>query len=615
MKKTLSLLMALILTASLCIGFASCAGNQGPHDQITKDPNGSNSKPTRPFKVDLAGYVANIGNATALGISDTVGANASPAAVYGKDGTGVQLLSVGAPISDKDTESKKYIVMSTTDYDANAPEADQTGLTKVTFTKIVTENVTTETIGTKYILASNGAISISAVEGFHYSVYLDDTLIYNEVQDNDTTDKNSEAGIILLDNLTDGVEYKVEYRGQGVETTITQDEIDGEIDKLCVMNGYTFISFVPIGTSERPTDTQDLKKDANGYIAYDLENYFSNSARQSFVIDNATGYVYPIKDVTIQKLHNNLLSINGLVYDYNVVDDNLNFFPLFTNQTITVVDYMKDTYGNNYVLTDKLETYDEATGTTYFIKSANVEYFLSPKNTVLYLSHGTYEREDFSLKEINSNREFVSLDKDTEMNVNFGFEWSWAMNDWKFTRVSGGYAYFHGISRAGMGDTSYLRYDLVTEEYEYAELGIYGDSWVLNALNSVWIDDNHVVFYTDLVDGKGRLYTAQIWGENGAGTNVSADNGEHKKPVYNNSAWLQAYLNRTDELKPVLLLENCVQEIWNNHTYSDWKLSVSSLTSTEYYKIAMIDGEVRIVNASNYVAPAPQNYTLYPLNK
>ncbi|MBR3685829.1 MAG: polyribonucleotide nucleotidyltransferase, partial [Clostridia bacterium] len=142
----------------------------------------------------------------------------------------------------------------------------------VTFTKIVTENVTTETTGTKYIIANEGTISISATEGFKYTVYYNDSLVYNEVQDNDSNDKDSKFGVIVLNNLIDGMEYKVNYKGIGVETTITQDDINGEIDKLCVMNGYTFISFVPIGTSQRPTNTQNIEKDVKEY-AQDKINY------------------------------------------------------------------------------------------------------------------------------------------------------------------------------------------------------------------------------------------------------------------------------------------------------------------------------------------------------
>ena len=72
----------------------------------------------------------------------------------------------------EDTESKNYIVMSTTAYDSNTPEADKNGLTKVTFTKIVTEDVTTETTGTKYVVATEGKLSFSATEGFTYTVAL-----------------------------------------------------------------------------------------------------------------------------------------------------------------------------------------------------------------------------------------------------------------------------------------------------------------------------------------------------------------------------------------------------------------------------------------------------------
>ena len=617
MKKSLSLLLALVITFSLCFGLISCGNSNNPSgdnpsgdnpsgDNPSGDnPNGDNPNANKPFNVDLAGYVANIGNATALGISKKAKASTSPVASYGTNNSGIQLLSYSTLASNKDTEDKNYIVMSTTDYDANAPEADKTGLTKVTFTKIVTENVTTETTGTKYIIANEGTISISATQGFKYTVYYNDSLIYNEVQDNDSNDKDSKNGVIVLDNLIDGMEYKVNYKGIGVETTITQDDINGEIDKLCVMNGYTFISFVPIGTSQRPANMQNIEKDVNGYIAYDKENYCSNNSRQSFVIDNDTGYVYPIKDVTIQKLHNNLLYINNLVYDYNVVEDNLNFFPLFTNTTVQIIDYMKDKYGNNYIVTDKLSTYDEANRSTYFKKNDNVDYFLAPNNVVLFIGRNNA----FELKEINSNREFVTLNECVELTLNIEFEWSWSMNDWILTRTYNGYAYFHCISDAGFGKTNFMRYNISSGKTEFASLGIYGDSWELNGLNSVWIDDNHAVFYTDLVDGSGKLYTAQIWGESGAGTNVNLGSYGNEK------IWLEAYLNRTDELKPQLLLENCIQENWNNHTYSDWRLSVSTLTSTNYYKIAVIDGEVCVVNEENYVAPAPQNYTLYPLNK
>ena len=71
MKQTLSLFLALILTFSLCIGLISCGNTNNSNDDnpSANNPGGDNPNPNKPFNVDLAGYVANIGNATALGIS------------------------------------------------------------------------------------------------------------------------------------------------------------------------------------------------------------------------------------------------------------------------------------------------------------------------------------------------------------------------------------------------------------------------------------------------------------------------------------------------------------------------------------------------------------------
>ena len=184
----------------------------------------------------------------------------------------------------KDSESKNYIVMSTTEYGANTPEADASGLTKVTFTKTVTENVTTETTGTKYITATEGQITILAVSGFTYTVYENEAVLHEKLQDNDANDTSEEEGVIVLTGLTYGTEYRVDYTGVGEEITVTQDELGGEIDKLYSLYGYTFISFVPEGMSNRPT----AQYDCFGVDMYDKEGYISNETCQSFVIDNKT---------------------------------------------------------------------------------------------------------------------------------------------------------------------------------------------------------------------------------------------------------------------------------------------------------------------------------------
>lgn len=383
MKKIIALTLALVMVLALSVNLASCKKNN------PSDNNPANEPPVNePFSIDLAGYVANIGNATALGISKRTTSSTSPVAAFGKNNSGIQLLSYALLDSDKDTENKNYIVMSTTDYDANAPEADKTGLTKVTFTKIVTENVTTETTGTKYIIATKGTISISAIKGFKYTIYRNGALVYSDVQDNDVNDKDSNRGIIVLDNLIDGVEYKVDYNGVGVETTITQDEINGEIDKLYILNGYTFISFVPTGTSQRPTDDL-LTFDTDGIAHYDKCDYFSNETRQSFVIDNSTGYVYQINNFNIKEIQGGCLvsADDNFIYDFKINANNeLEIFSLFTNDTIEWYSCFKDKYGNKFIQNNRLNTYDTTTNTYFYV----FEPFVSP-DELQYCGNAVYE--------------------------------------------------------------------------------------------------------------------------------------------------------------------------------------------------------------------------------
>ena len=123
------------------------------------------------------------------------------------------------------------------------------------------------------------------------------------------------------------------------------------------------------------------------------------------------------------------------------------------------------------------------------------------------------------------------------------------------------------------------------------------------------------MIFTNCIDGVGRLYKAQIWGVNTNGTSEMDFFGTTNPPAYSIDEWLSKYLSRADELKPVLLLDNCYLEDVGDGSFYDWHLSETTLSGTNYYKIDVINGEICVVNEENYVAPAPQNYTLYPLNK
>ena len=576
MKKALSLLMVLVMTFSLCVGLISC-GNSNTADgdkTSTNNPGDDSPNTSKPFNVDLAGYVANIGNATAIGISKKAKANVSPVASYETNKSGIQLLSYNTLASGKDTEDKNYIVMSTTDYDANAPEADKTGLTKVTFTKIVTENVTTETTGTKYIIANEGTISILATEGFMYTVYHNASLVYSEVKDNDHNDKDEKNGVIVLDNLIDGIEYRVDYKGIGVETTITQDDINGEIDKLYVLNGYTFISFVPLGTSQRPSDNE-LVYDSTGVATYDKTNYFSGATRQSFVIDNATGYVYQIKDVSIDEIKNNLIIISGKIYDMRVAEnDELQFYTVVQNEKIEVVDFFKDVYGNTYICNNKIETIDYNNNTIYYKPQQQKErakYLFSAEGVVI---------ERSTLKKFVEN--FVT--EDIGVDEKYFFDELCVIKD----------GYFYDAR-------SFVRVNIMS-----------GDSdgscdWVLSMseISYAFLDIDTIVLYTKnncahLGLKSNCLYYNDLY-------------GDHKFTDP------QVVLNRLSFEYAVELIADVeavnISSCYAPGDYTEWLFEKTTLTETIYYKIIKgANGNPQVVDET-YVPPAQTVITLQPLNK
>ena len=155
MKKVISLLLMLSLVLSLCIGLISCGGNETPdNNQDNNNPNGNDPEASTRLNMDLTGYVANIGNATALGISRQKKNGASPVASLETGKSDIKPLSYTVTFppnyDDIDRENRNYIVMSTTEYGSNV-ETNENGIVNVTFTKIVTENATTEISGTKRV--------------------------------------------------------------------------------------------------------------------------------------------------------------------------------------------------------------------------------------------------------------------------------------------------------------------------------------------------------------------------------------------------------------------------------------------------------------------------------
>ena len=655
MKRVLFLLLAMTLALSTCLGLVSCENTDQSGD---KKPDAGNSDmgdggESKPFSVDLAGYVANIGNATALGISSESKENTSEKASYN-----VYDIETGVPLSlsrrvtsrlslmasytsngaygsdiqfsedffDKGNGSlvendspvrtgKSYLVMSTVSYDANAPEADKTGLTKVTFTKIVTENVTTETTGTKYIVASAGAISIPATEGFTYTVYHNESLVYNEVRDNGASDTDAKVGVIVLDNLIDGTVYKVIYKGIGVETTLTQDEIGAEVEKMYVAGGYTFISFVPSALYRRPAD-EDLEYDYDGVAKYDKCDYFSNIARQSFVIDNATGYVYQIKDFPIDTVKDGLIISSGKYYDMSVADNGeLNFIQVVRNETITVYNAFKDKYGNKYVQNDVLSAYDEENRTVYYTA---LNYILSQEGVAIRMQFVgefsyTWMPEAFmSIEKINADFTSSPIDETEVYHFHYkplNAQSTFLVSSITLSHIEDGYFYMYStqedaycyykrvhVSRPYLIDGNTPdETRLYVEDRSFGVWGGDGGNWSFNCLKSLPFDYDTVLIWCDW-SGTEKLYYGDVWGENAFDQYYNAEN--------------------FDESNLTVLLENCGCDPFWSFDLNKLRFRYTTFSGTVFYKIiADENGDPQAVNSETYVAPDAKVVTLQPINK
>lgn len=389
MKKFLIPLLIFLLMIVSC----AAPGNEDPGEEDLPDPGTDpvNDEIVRlidPSQLSL--FRAGIEDATALGIRTGESAGEQRSFV----------------VSRTTENSQNYLVKSTTEYIPDDPEFDDSGLTSVTFTAITTSENATEITGEKRLVAAGskdfphiGSIAFASSEGFTYTVTgQDDDVLIENITDNDSNDLDPEVGVIRIGDLEKGNKYMVTYLGTSTEVTITQDEIDGEIDKLYVLSGYTFISYVPQGMSERPSDN-DLEYDTDGIAMYDKTDYFASNTRQSFIIDNESGYIYPIENFHIRKIEGGCLlsDSDNYIYDFRITDSgSLEIYSIFSNPSITWYNVFKDKYGHVYIYNNRLNEYYPDTNTFFF------RYEYETRTDPFYMLNSNGEAVKFQQPENNS---------------------------------------------------------------------------------------------------------------------------------------------------------------------------------------------------------------------
>ena len=363
MKRLLSLFIVTVMLMTIIISASSCVRL---FNLMT-------------FNVDLEGYVADISGATSIGIINETDENA---VAMSRSGNGSEIIRNPFVIDASAKEEKKGRNYIFTEYENNDPEADETGITKVTFTKTIA-SVSGYEKGTKRVLAIDGKIWIAASDGFVYNIKnpSGEDIV---VTDNDEVDEDKKSGIICVSGFENGILYEVEYAGVGKIITLHQEEINGEIERIYVMCDFTFICYVPEGLASK-----NWRTDVVGGT-----EFVTDRTHQSFVIDNRTGYVYSIpKELEIEEIRNNLLYVRAedfktYLYDMDVSSNsNLIFTPIITNPYVQIYNAFKDKYGNKYIENELRDGYDAETKTTYVTDASATVFpeYLTNKNELIFI--------------------------------------------------------------------------------------------------------------------------------------------------------------------------------------------------------------------------------------
>jgi hypothetical protein len=266
---------------------------------------------------------------------------------------------------------------------------DWTSTEGETITFTFEETITIITLESR---STDASISFTAFEGFTYEVKSGETMIKENLKDNQEGDLNQKDGVITIKGLTQGLPYDVHYEGYVVLETITQDEVDGQVDKLFVLYNYTFVSFVPLTLNTRP-EASLLEKDNDDIALYDKTNYFSDTTRQSFIVDNENGLIYKIEGINILSLSGGCAQIQGSQFPYDILinsDESLIFKPLHQNPNISTFSCIKDKFGNKFIKNDKLNLYDSENNAYYFVNdgvAGNVDYDITKEGVVIEIEY------------------------------------------------------------------------------------------------------------------------------------------------------------------------------------------------------------------------------------
>ena len=390
-------------------------------------------------------------------------------------------------------------------------------------------------------------------------------------------------------------------------TTIVQSEIPAKINRFYVGREFTFIQYIPLMTRTgtyyfldangnrrmvdievRPDDNQLVRREwdwsRNQYILIDFDrvNFFSDELHKSFVIDNNTGFIYMIEDFFINEINNGLIRSGSLIYGIRINDDDeLEFYSLFQNEMIRVLDFFRDNYGNNYIRTDSLNILDASTNTLFF--SGNDTYLLSNEGYTINFVGGIFGQVQI----MGADRQGRAVASSNRLTFD-GYHRQ-GIDNWRLHIEDG---YFYVFSFFPGGHSTFSRRNLETGYSFERSFGVFGaGGWRYDTMRSTVISHNKVLIWTDYPtsSGVGAVYWGWVFGEN-------------------------AHPGGTTEGLVEILPNNQAFD-WGAYYYNI-RFRITDLSGTEYWRLVRDEyGIPQAVKESVFVAGAQNVITLRPINR
>lgn len=378
-------------------------------------------------------------------------------------------------------------------------------------------------------------------------------------------------------------------------TTITQEEILAQINRLYVNEKYMFMQFVAevgesgnynyIDNDETKSEYLELRPneliyDENGISEFDLKDYYSSALSQSFVVDMANGNIYKISNFNI-----------ALIYDIDIVKDSndnyykmtinnnseLVFTDIMPNKEVSINNVITDKYGYTYVANSHIVTKDFNNKLIYFI---DTKYMISDTKEVYLMDYDLgslmYHIDKSIVNGVEqpyNNTNIVSGLRNIKQNI---YESS-LIGYYKENRV------YNGNSYAGGG-------------IEFIENSLYYKTSV--STNIKWLNNNFLSSVL-LLNLNNRLYYKIVDIESCLNNSI----------IVESSNFTKLSENSLEQYKNDYYIKVGANKVKITNVFAE-----QTLTGTKYYKLVKTDNKMELISLQD-IEYSQNVYIFQPINK